>query len=67
MVAWGRRLDPQLSPDLLRLLEATTLLRLICIHRGRSLSLAAAGRLLRREGRMLNGAWERLTDDRPRG
>ncbi|MBK7782639.1 MAG: aminoglycoside phosphotransferase family protein [Ardenticatenia bacterium] len=66
LLAWGRRLDPQLSPDLLRLLVATTLLRLTCIHLGRSLSLAAAGRLLRRERRVLTGAWERLTDDRSR-
>ena len=64
-VALGRRLDPDLSPDLLRLLVAASLLRLACIHVGRGLEQPRAARLLRREGRSLSRALERLTDDRP--
>ena len=64
-VALGRRLDPDLSPDLLRLLVAASLLRLACIHLGRGLEQPRAARLLRREGRSLTRALERLTDDRP--
>lgn len=65
LVTWARRLDPQLSAPLLRLLEAATLLRLATLHLDRSLSEPQAAALLRRADRAFGAAWTRLTDGDP--
>lgn len=67
LAAWGLRLDPRLSPELLRLLEAATLLRLACIHLDRGLGVPRARLLLRRGARTLSRALEGLTDGDRRG
>lgn len=67
LAAWGLRLDPRLSRELLRLLEAATLLRLACIHLDRGLGVPRARLLLRRGGRTLSHALEGLTDGDRRG
>lgn len=67
LVSWGLHLDPRLSPELLRLLEAAALLRLACIHLDRGLGVPRARLLLRRGGRTLSRALEGLTDGDRRG
>lgn len=63
VLSWGRRLDPQLSPLLLRLLEAATLLRLATLHLDRSLTEPQVEALLCGATRALRRAWRGLTDD----